>query len=540
MRILLFCLAACAASAPAFTQTSAPAAPSVTAGAEFKGLRLDWDPVAGASWYQLEYRAHQNAAFVQQGDDYPTSKTVATFRLPLHLFDWTYARYRVAACNSAGCTRSPEVSVSTLRRFAVGYFKPAQTLVGQRFGADTDISSDGLNFVSAAPGDFITSGGTTHAGGTIYVFRRNSSGTWLQRARLEPTVPPFIEGLNEMYVAISGDGNTVALGMPNYWHEEHDARGGEVFVFHFNGTSWVRTRLPAIARGAFGRWVALNEAGDTLAVARGESLDPPVPRRVDMYKLVNGSWSPVRSIGDKLEDNENCARGVLSRDGSTVAEPCRQGPVGMSAVRTYLRVHFGPNWTTRANRELQLDQNGPYGYGIGGIGIDGTGDTIAAQIYLNPGPNFMDEGPSEVHVFKRNGAVYMPPETVFPGGWKPNELQSYFGSSIAMSADGSTLAVGDPADIGLGTGPRAVPLNPGTATTGGVYIYRFTNFWRPVSVVKPNYHPNEGRTFGVELALSGNGQTLIIGESLESSGAEGIGGDWNNTAVAQSGAVWMY
>ena len=92
-----------------------------------------------------------------------------------------------------------------------------------------------------------------------------------------------------MKVAMSADGNTVALGMPNYFHQEFDYQSGEVFVFRYNGSSWVRTRIPATRVAQFGRWVALNDAGDTLAIARGDNLDPPVPRRIDMYKLSTAS-----------------------------------------------------------------------------------------------------------------------------------------------------------------------------------------------------------------------------------------------------------
>ena len=124
MRTLLFCVMALAMTAPAYTQT-VPAAPTLTAGAEFKGLRFDWEPVAGASWYELEYKANQTAAFVKKGSTLPASATSYEYRFPLHLFDWTYARYRLAACNASGCTRSAEISVSGLRRDAVGYFKAA-------------------------------------------------------------------------------------------------------------------------------------------------------------------------------------------------------------------------------------------------------------------------------------------------------------------------------------------------------------------------------------------------------------------------------
>ena len=273
MKALSLCLAAFAASATSFAQTTVPETPSLTAGAEIKGLRFDWEPVAGASWYELEYQAHAGAPFIQHLDDYPTSITTARHRFPLHLYDWTGARYRLAACNDAGCARSTEISVSSLRRFAVGYFKPQQTLIGMQFGEDTDLAANGLNFVSAAPGDFIASSGGPRPGGALYVFRR-SAGVWIQRARLEPTIPPFIESSNVMNVSMSADGNTVALGMPNYFHEEFDYNSGEVFVFRYNGSSWVRTRIPAIARRAFGRWVALNDAGDTLAIARGDNLEP--------------------------------------------------------------------------------------------------------------------------------------------------------------------------------------------------------------------------------------------------------------------------
>ena len=102
------------------------------------------------------------------------------------------------------------------------------------------------------------------------LFRR-SAGIWRQRARLEPTIPPFIEGSNVMKVAMSADGNTVALGMPNYFHEEFDEQSGEVFVFRFNGSKWSRTRIRAGSRGLFGRWVGLSDAGDTLAIAAAKT-----------------------------------------------------------------------------------------------------------------------------------------------------------------------------------------------------------------------------------------------------------------------------
>jgi hypothetical protein len=541
MKALYFCLVALAAGASSFAQATAPATPSLTVGAEMKGLRFDWEPVAGASWYELEYQPHGNAQFVQHGFDYDASVTTTTFRYPLHLYFWTTARYRLAACNSVGCTRSTEVPVSLLRRFAVGYFKPAQTLIGQRFAADTDLSGDGRNFVSAAPGDLISTSSGPRAGGAIYLFRFNG-GVWRQRVRLEPTIPPFIEGSNVMKVAMSADGNTVALGMPNYFHEEFDEQSGEVFVFHFNGSSWVRTRIRSGTRGLFGRWVGLNDAGDTLAIAHGENSNPSAPPRIAIYKLVDGVWQGVRGIAGRFGRAEFCDQGVLSGDGSTVAEACDEGPVGTTPARVYIRTHSGTNWTTRADLPLQMSVSSEFGYGHGGIAIDGTGNTVAAQIFAVNGPN-AEGGASEVHVFEREDGVYQKEATLTPGAWRANAQRNFFGQSIAISGNGAVLAVGDPWDNGLGNGPRAAPLNPGQSRTGAAYVYRYyDDSWNLYNMVKPNYHPDNAPylTFGSDVEFSASGIAMIVGESGESSDAEGIAGSWSNIRAPGSGAVWLY
>jgi hypothetical protein len=538
MKMPLFWAVTLIASAPAFTQTSPPATPQLTAGAEFKGLRFDWEPVARATSYQLEYRAHQAGAFVPQGGALQASTTSTHFTFPLHLFDWTYARYRLAACNSAGCTRSAEVSVSLLRRDAVGYFKPAQPLINQQFGDDVALTPDGYNFVAAAPGDVIQSGSSSRAGGAIYVFRRGGDGAWFQRARLTPTIPPFLdESINYMSVGISASGNTVAVGMPNYLHEEFDENAGEVQVFHWNGTSWGRARVPRVAAYYFGEWVALSDSGYTLAAEfRGTG---GAGTGIALYKLVAGVWHNVRIVPDSLDGFEHCDTAtVLSRDGSTLAQHCIVPSSPTSAERHLIRTWSGNNWTVRNDIPLESSSPSSLGYANSGLGISANGDTIAANIYVTV-PDSPEAGASQVNVFKRTNGVYSKVAELTPGPWADGTYRGYYGFDIAVSGDGATLAVGDPSDVGQGTGPRAAPLIAGTEKTGAVYIYRLTNAWKLANMVKPNY-PNERLGFGRVLGLSHSGRTLIIGEPGDASSARGIGGDWRNTEDPASGAVWMY
>jgi hypothetical protein len=538
MRSLMLGALALAMSATAFAQTT-PAAPGLTAGAEFKGLRFDWDPVPGATWYELEYKANQGADFVKKGSNLAGSATSYQYRFPLHLFDWTYARFRLAACNASGCARSAEVSVSSLRRDAVGYFKAATSASYHSFGSDTDLTPDGLNFVTVARGELTDASG--YPAGAVYLFRRGNDGEWSQRARLLPPVAPFHSGEdNVMKVRISADGNTVVLGMPNYYREAVDVGSpdnvsGEVFVFHFNGTSWVRSRLYGAAgsRGSFGGWVSINDAGDLIAVGSGESIDPEVPRHAFIYRNVNGTWHAVRDI-QAIPGRAYCDNGALSADGSTLVQNCRR-PTD-NGLYNYVRTNSGPNWTVREEMALEMPPVSDYGVYSIGLAVDRTGSTIAAQVYMDAHGG---DGPGEVHVFHRDGA-YSRVAIFTPGSWNPNEARSSFGYSVAISDDGGTIAVGHISDSGRGTGPRAAPLNPGGDYSGAVYVYRLRNTWRLANIVKPNYIPENRQLFGYQVALSGNGQTLLVGHEDESSSAQGIDGDWANVDAPRSGAVWMY
>ena len=62
MKIFYFCLVAMTAGASSFAQTTLPDTPSLTIGAEMKGLRFDWEPVDLAL---VEVRVRGRVAFEQ-------------------------------------------------------------------------------------------------------------------------------------------------------------------------------------------------------------------------------------------------------------------------------------------------------------------------------------------------------------------------------------------------------------------------------------------------------------------------------------------
>jgi len=534
MKTPTFLAIALAMSVSAFSQTSAPPAPTLTAGAEFKGLRFDWSKVSGATWYQLEYRAHQTGSFVQTGDDYPATATSTHFSFPLHLFDWTYARYRLAACNSAGCSRSAEVSVSNLRRDAVGYFKAADSVGSYLFGDAADLSPDGYNMVASAPGVENGNNAAYLEGGAAYVFKRGSDGKWIQRARFDLGVKATEEDAIHLDVATSASGNTMAVGMPTFLRS--DGSEGQVDVFQFTNNAWTRTRIPPRPENHFGGRVALDESGSILAIGHDGDLTSAA-----IYKLVNGTWQNVRNLS--LTDQgyqEHCDPLRMSRDGKVIAERCEEAASAGRPRRDYLRLFSGSNWSVRTEIDLRFPTSAQVHYLYWGVGLDRTGDTLAVQFSQNEDGNL--NGSGAVRVYKLASGKYSLVTTLTPGAWRTANWKFTYGQALSVSGDGQTLAVSDLGDNGTGWGPRAAPLIGGTAQLGAVYVYRLSGAWKLANMVKPNYNPNpdQPKSFGERVLLSQSGKTLIIPVPAESSSAKGIDGNWANSDAKYSGAIFMY
>ncbi len=535
MKIPALCAITLALSLPAFSQTSAPPAPTLTVGAVFKGLRFDWVPVAGATSYQLEYRAHQTGPFVRI-HDLLGSQSSTSFSFPVHLYDWSWARYRLAACNSAGCSRSAAVSVSTLRRDAAGFFKASQPGQYDYFGERSDLSPDGYNMVATAPGE-TTSSGDTLLGGAVYVFRRGSDRQWRQRARIDAQSAAYGESEIFLSTAISASGDTVVVGLPTFFTTGASGEG-EVDVYQSSNNVWTRTRVPRPpTANSFGWSVALNESGDVLAVHDSNGSNSVV-----IFRRVNGAWQNVRGLSvTSLGYTERCDQPVLSRDGTTIAERCEDPGSTTRPRRDYVRVHSGANWSVRTDITLGYPTSAATTYGHYGIDVDRTGDTLAVQ-FSRSQSGAVNGGEGFVRVYKRSAGVYSHTATLTPGSWRSEAYKSTFGNTLAVSGDGLTIAVGDPADNGTGWGPRGVPLISGPTPTGGIYVYRFRDTWKLANVVKPNYNPNPGlvRYFDDHVRLNRDGKTLIHAAPRESSSARGIDGDWGNTDRTSSGAIFMY
>lgn len=114
----------------------------------------------------------------------------------------------------------------------------------------------------------------------------------------------------------------------------------------------------------------------------------------------------------------------------------------------------------------------------------------------------------------------------------------FFGWSIALSADGKTLAVGAPAEDSSAKGANGDQTNNDSNNAGAVYIFVKENgawvqeaYLKASNTEQPNLNANRvlpNDRFGYKVALSDDGNTLAVSALLEDSISTGINCNQDN------------
>jgi len=229
----------------------------------------------------------------------------------------------------------------------------------------------------------------------------------------------------------------------------------------------------------------------------------------------------------------------------TIAAPRAQQPAGWKQV-AYLK----------ASNPGMFDHFGEGGALDGHIGnavaVSGDGSTIAVGAQHESsgvGGNQNDESAynaGAVYVFARSGASWAPQAYV-----KASNVGSgdHFGNTVALSADGSTMAVGAFWESSGATGVNGNQHDNTIPQAGAVYVFtRRGGAWTQQAYIKASNTgragegdtPGEGDQFGFSLALSDDGNTLAVGAPSEDSNAGGVNGNQRDDTASSAGAVYVY
>lgn len=340
------------------------------------------------------------------------------------------------------------------------------------------------------------------------------------------------DGLGE-FVFLSGDGNTIAIGAP---FEDSDGTGvdstennlasntGAVYVFARDGLNWtqqafIKPEFVVTDDDRFGgQHMALSDDGNTLAIG------------VDRE---DSSATGIFNFSDHV------AGGVPDAALSTALGDDTAG--GSGAV--YIFVRTGTTWEQQAYiKSSNAEASDAFG---SSLTLDSSGDTLVVGARLESSNATLVNGDEGNNLSFRSGAAYVFKRTGV--SWAQEAYlkasntgnQDNFGQSVTLSDDGNTLAVSANNEDSSGVGINGAQDDLGN-NTGAIYVYtRSGSTWSYESYIKPS-NTGDDDEFGIEVRLSGDGNTFVASAKYEDSNATGIGGDDSNDLSGESGAVYVF
>jgi len=152
----------------------------------------------------------------------------------------------------------------------------------------------------------------------------------------------------------------------------------------------------------------------------------------------------------------------------------------------------------------------------------------------------MRGGSGAAYIFSRTGATWMQQAYIKTS---ISEGGDSWGVSLALSDDGNTLALGsvDEDCTATGVNPPGCDTDIKTdVSTGAVAIFiRGGTTWSQQALLKSSNTGVED-WFGVKVALSGDGNALVVTASNEDSAAQGIDGKQDDDTATESGAAYVF
>lgn len=402
-------------------------------------------------------------------------------------------------------------------------------------------------------------------------------------------------------VAVSTDGNTIVVGAP---HESSSSRGingnaadnslynsGAAYVFVRRGDAWVQQAYVKASNAGqsdlFGMTVAVSADGNTMAVSApwersaatgigGDQSDDSLPQAGAVYVFTRSgdSWSQqayvkASNTGRRADNSELLADGdqfgfsvALSGDGNTMAvgattedSPATgiNGDQGndsaQSAGAVYVFARTGNTWTQQAYIKGSNTEAGDlFGYDVS---LNFDGNLLAAAGYDEDGPGRAvnadqgngTNGSGAIYVFNRTGTAWR--QHAYLKGSR-SEGNDALGFSVAISGDGSTIVAGagDESCLVGGINPEGCntdkPADASGGSAGAAYVWvRSGDTWMEQAFIKAS-NPDLQDLFAANLAISHDGNTLLVGAAMEDSRARGVNGEQQDDSATESGAAYLF
>lgn len=454
-----------------------------------KTYRFDWVDAPDATYYQLLESADGEADYelVEAG----IGKDVERYDhvVPLHLR--SRASYKLRTCNEIGCVESDDISVQGNLANAIGYIKGADD---SGFGKSMDLSGDGSTLAVYH--------GKTHEV-SLYRLAVASEADWILSDTLDFSAYANADSLSAYSVSLNHEGTVLAVGLPQAFVNNCECGAGSVHVYDRRQA----TESEAPSEDS----ALLQEEWDLQVIL----THPDFGRTNDRF----GYTVAINKFGSQVF--------ASVRGGNQIVGFDRESDWESTSSISLDVVYDDLEYISDVGTSMQLSANA---------------DVLA----INVTSDYNADISKYVNVYRRNvngewdleGALYAPISSECCEEFYGDK--DGFGSSMAISADGNTIAVGAPLEDSQSAGINGEQDDDSMDDSGAVYVYtRGDGSWQEQAYIKAS-NPYTLDFFGYSLSLSDDGNLLAVGAWEEASGALGIGGDETADTFNGVGAGYVF
>ena len=215
------------------------------------------------------------------------------------------------------------------------------------------------------------------------------------------------------------------------------------------------------------------------------------------------------------------------------------------AVYVFVRNSSSTQWEQQAYiKASNTDLLDLFGYSVS---LSGNGNTLAVAAISEASDSTGVNGDQSKNSKAQAGAVYV--FTRSSGTWKQQayikasntDINDGFGTSVSLSGDGNSLAVGAASEDSDSTGVDDAQGNVNrNFNAGAVYVFtRHGEDWSQQAYIKAS-NTGEEDGFGISVSLSDDGNSLAVGAVNEDSSSTVVNGMENNNSATDSGAVYVF
>jgi hypothetical protein len=320
-------------------------------------------------------------------------------------------------------------------------------------------------------------------------------------------------------VSLSADGTHVAIGAAG--NDGNGIDSGHVRVYHWFDLTWVQ--LGADINGEtfgdnFGSSVSLSSEGNHLAVgATGNDGNGIDSGHVRIYQWSGENWEQLgANINGEAFGDYSGSSVSLSSDGSILAigAPLNNNDNGIDSGHVRIYQWSGTSWVQIGT---DIDGESPYDESGGSVSLSSDGSKVAIGAVGSDG-NGIDSG--HVRVYQWSGTTW----TQLGDDIDGEAFGDFFGSSVSLSSNGTSVAIGAPLNI-----------NDNGIESGHTRVFHWSGeAWDQLGADIDGESPYDES--GRSVSLSSNAKRLVIGAEKN----DGNGFDSGHVRVYQwSGENWV-